>query len=283
MRNSIAILSVVICAFGFFPCASAARQPNIIILLADDLGYGDLGVTGSKQIPTPHIDSLAANGVRFTNAYVSSPVCAPSRAGLMTGKHQASFGFRDNLAPVQPGHDPETVGLPVNQTTLAERLKALGYATGLVGKWHLGERPQFHPMKRGFDEFWGWLGGSHDYFRAEPGGEKQMAGPILCNYKDQGAITYLTDDQGDECVGFIRRHKDRPFFLFASFAAPHSPMQATVADLERFSHIEDKLAPWFTGSIRTSGKSSPNCERWTWNATPSSCSSATTVAPVSRA
>lgn len=219
----------------------AAAHPNIILMLADDLGYGDLGVTGSKQIPTPHIDSLAANGIRFTNAYVSSPVCAPSRAGLMTGKYQASFGFRDNLAPVQPGHDPEFVGLPLNQTTLAQRLKPLGYTTGIVGKWHLGELPQFSPLKRGFDEFWGYLGGAHDYLRAEPGGEKSMAGPIVCNYKEPAPLTYLTDNQGDECVDFIRRHKERPFFLFASFAAPHSPMQATEEDLKRFVHIEDKL------------------------------------------
>ena len=210
-------------------------------MLADDLGYGDLGVTGSKQILTPHIDSLAANGVRFTNAYVSSSVCAPSRAGLMTGKHQVSFGFRDNLAPVQPGHDPEFVGLPLNQTTLAERLKPLGYATGLVGKWHLGELPKFSPLKRGFDEFWGYLGGAHDYFKAEPGGEKSMAGPIVCNYKEPAPLTYLTDDEGGDCVDFIRRHKDRPFFLYASFAAPHSPMQATAEDLNRFAHIKDKV------------------------------------------
>ena len=218
-----------------------SRPPNIIVMLADDLGYGDLGLTGGTQIPTPHIDSLAAAGVKFTHAYVSSPVCAPSRAGLMTGKNQIGFGFHDNLFPAQPGHDPEFVGLPLNQKTLAERLKKLGYTTGIVGKWHLGERPQFHPANRGFDEFWGWLGGAHDYFRAGPGGEEQMAGPILCTFKQPGPLTYLTDDQGSECVDFIRRHRDKPFFLFASFAAPHSPMQATEEDLRRFSHIEDRL------------------------------------------
>ena len=222
------------------PTAGSPKPPNFILMLADDLGYGDLGITGSKQIPTPHIDSLAVGGVRFTNAYVSSSVCAPSRAGLMTGKHQASFGFRDNLAPVQPGHDPEFVGLPLSQKTLADRLKPLGYTMGLVGKWHLGELPKFSPLQRGFDEFWGYLAGSHDYFRAEPGGEKSMAGPILCNYKEPAPLTYLTDDQGNECVDFIRRHKDRPFFLFASFAAPHTPAQATAEDLKRFDHIEDR-------------------------------------------
>ncbi|MFM7180155.1 MAG: sulfatase-like hydrolase/transferase [Verrucomicrobiales bacterium] len=220
--------------------AESATRPNIILMLADDLGYGDLGVTGSKDIPTPYIDGLASSGVNFSNAYVTSPVCAPSRAGLMTGKHPIGFGFYDNLAPVQPGHHPETIGLPLNQTTIADRLKKLGYTTGIMGKWHQGERPQFHPTKRGFDEFWGWLGGAHDYFRAEPGGEEAMAGPLLCTYKEPSPITYLTDDQGDECVDFIRRHKDKPFFLFASFAAPHSPMQATESDLQRFANIEDK-------------------------------------------
>ena len=223
------------------PASGDSKPPNFILMLADDLGYGDLGITGSKQIPTPHIDSLAASGVRFTNAYVSSSVCAPSRAGLMTGRHPASFGFRDNLAPVQAGHDPEFVGLPLSQKTLADRLKPLGYTTGLVGKWHLGELPKFSPLKRGFDEFWGYLAGSHDYFRAEPGGEKAMAGPLLCNYKEPQPLTYLTDDQGNECVVFIRRHMDRPFFLVASFAAPHTPAQATAEDLKRFAHIEDQL------------------------------------------
>ena len=217
------------------------QLPNIVLILADDLGYGDLGVTGSKQIPTTHIDSLATQGIRFTNAYVTSAVCAPSRAGLMTGKHPVAFGFRDNLAPVQPGHDPEFVGLPLGQITLAERLKKLGYKTGIVGKWHLGELPKFSPLQRGFDEFWGYSGGAHDYFRAEPDGEKSMAGPILCNYRQPAPLTYLTDDQGNECVDFIRRHKDHPFFLFASFAAPHSPMQATEEDLNRFASIKDKL------------------------------------------
>lgn len=144
----------------------------------------------ASRSPRPYIDSLAVAGARFTNAYVSSSVCAPSRAGLMTGKHQASFGFRDNLAPVQPGHDPEFVGLPLNQTTLAQGLKALGYTTGLIGKWHLDELPKFSPLQRGVDEFWGYLGGAHDYYRAEPGGEKQMAGPIFCNYSRPAGLPH---------------------------------------------------------------------------------------------
>ncbi len=231
---------IAICHSGLL-MADDPRPPNFVLLLADDLGYGDLGVTGGRQIPTPHLDALAEGGILFTNAYVTSPVCAPSRAGLMTGIHQARFGFHDNLAPVQPGHDPDYVGLPLDQVTLADRLRELGYVTGLIGKWHLGELEQFQPQNRGFDEFWGWLGGAQDYFRAEPGGEDEMAGPILSNFKETGPLTYLTDDQGNESVEFIRRHKAEPFFLFTSFAAPHTPMQATEEDLEKFAHIGDRL------------------------------------------
>jgi arylsulfatase A-like enzyme len=158
----------------------------------------------------------------------------------MTGKHQAGFGFVDNLFPAQPGFDPDFVGLPLTESTLADQLKALGYVNGLVGKWHLGEKAHFHPLKRGFDEFYGFLGGAHDYFSAKPDG-KGMECPIECNYKTPGTVGYLTDDIGNESAGFIRRHKHEPFFLYAAFNAPHSPMQATAEDLKQFSHIKDEL------------------------------------------
>ncbi len=214
-------------------------KPNFILIVADDLGYADLSLNGSTQIPTPNIDRLAHEGVNFTQGYVSSPVSGPSRAGFMTGKNQVKFGFDNNLAPVNnPGFDPDYKGLPASVKTIAELLKPLGYISGLVGKWHLGYEPQHHPLNRGFDEFWGYQGGGHDYFRSEPDGEHYLS-PIESNYKTPHPITYLTDDKGDESVDFIRRHKDRPFFLFASFNAPHAPMQATEADMELFKHIED--------------------------------------------
>lgn len=214
-------------------------KPNIILILADDLGYGDLGYTGSTQIRTPHIDALATSGVQFIQGYVSSAVCAPSRAGLLTGRNQVEFGFDNNLAETQPGFDPAFAGLPVGQMTIADRLKAQGYATGLIGKWHLGDKEQFHPTKRGFDEFWGYLGGSHDYFQSVPNGKGALS-PIQSNYKTPKPLTYITDDQGDECVDFIKRHAKEPFFLYASFNAPHAPMQATQEDLALFSHIADQ-------------------------------------------
>lgn len=220
------------------PVNSDQEKPNFILIVADDLGFADLSLNDSKQIRTPHIDRLAKEGVNFTQGYVSAPVCGPSRAGLITGKNQVKFGFDNNLATNQPGFNPEFLGLPVAERTIADRLKPLGYVSGLVGKWHLGEGDRFHPLNRGFDEFWGYQGGGHDYFTSEPDGKGYLS-PIECNYKTPQAITYITDDKGDECVDFIRRHKNEPFFLFASFNAPHSPMQAPEADLELFKHIKD--------------------------------------------
>jgi len=234
-------LSVII-YFSFAPLYGQDRseKPNFVLILADDLGYGDLGIHGSKQIPTPSIDQLAKDGIMFTQAYVSSPVCSPSRAGLITGKNQLTFGFDNNLFHAQPGFDPNYVGLPLNEVTLADKLKPLGYTNGIIGKWHLGEKAHFYPNKRGFDEFWGFLSGAHDYYVADPDGEN-MQTPIECTYKTPQALSYITDDIGDESVDFIKRHKDEPFFLFASFNAPHSPMQATEEGLKLFAHIEDEL------------------------------------------
>ena len=236
------LIFCILLQLSLFPVfgANDSKKPNLILIVGDDLGYADLGVHGSKQIPTPNIDSIAKEGIIFTQAYVSSPVCSPSRAGLMTGKNQLRFGFDNNLFPAPKGFDPDYVGLPLTEKTLADKLKPLGYVNGLIGKWHLGEKPHFFPTKRGFDEFWGFLGGAHDYFNATPG-ETGMKCPIECNYKTPADLTYITDDIGNECVDFIKRHKKEPFFLFASFNAPHSPMQATEKDLKKFRHIEDKL------------------------------------------
>ncbi len=214
-------------------------KPNFILIVADDLGFADLSLNGSKQIATPNIDKLAAGGINFTNGYVSAPVCSPSRAGLLTGRNQVTFGHDNNLGGNQPGFDPQYLGLPLTETTIASRLKKLGYVSGIVGKWHLGDEPQFHPLKRGFDEMWGYTGGGHDYFSSKSEG-KGYQSPIESNYKKPQPITYITDDKGDECVDFIKRHTNEPFFLYAAFNAPHAPMQATEADLELFKHIKNE-------------------------------------------
>lgn len=239
MKQKLTLLICFFCLTGSILLAQTPQKPNFILIVADDLGFADLSLNGSKQIPTPNIDRLAHEGINFTQGYVSAPVCSPSRAGLLTGKHQVSFGYDNNLANNQPGFDPEFLGLPVTQKTIATRLKSLGYVTGLIGKWHLGYEPQFHPLKRGFDEMWGYTGGGHNYFTSKPDGKGYDA-PIECNYKTPQDITYITDDKGDECVDFVQRHKNELFFLYASFNAPHAPMHATEADLELFKHIKNE-------------------------------------------
>src|SRR5688572_2055480 len=147
--------------------AEPQPRPNIVVMLADDLGYADLSMHGARDIATPHIDSLAANGTRFTSGYVSGPYCSPTRAALLTGKYQQRFGHEFNPGGQPPG--AKVFGLPLGQETLPERLKQAGYATGMFGKWHLGNEPEFHPQKRGFEEFFGFLGGAHSYLRSGRG------------------------------------------------------------------------------------------------------------------
>jgi len=213
--------------------AADASQPNIIIVLADDLGYADLGVHGCTDVPTPHIDSLACNGVRFTDAYVSCPVCSPMRAGLMTGRYQQRFGYWYNPGPADRAS--ERFGLPLSETTLADALKAQGYATGLVGKWHLGLTPELHPMARGFDEFFGFVHGSHSYIEANA----DKANLIRRGHEPVDEQEYLTDAFTREAVDFINRHPEAPFFLYLAYNAVHTPLQAPPKYLERFPGIED--------------------------------------------
>lgn len=242
LRKALSSILFFSSLFIYTFCFSQERQkekPNFIIILADDLGYADLSINGSKQIPTPNIDALAKSGAICTNGYVSSAVCSPSRAGLLTGINQVSFGYDNNLGENQPGFDPNFLGLPIEQKTIADHLKPLGYTSGLIGKWHLGYEPRFHPLKRGFDEFWGYTGGGHDYFESKPDG-KGYKSPIECNYKKPETISYITDDVGTESVGFIERHKNEPFFLYAAFNAPHAPMQALEEDLKLFTKIKDE-------------------------------------------
>jgi arylsulfatase A-like enzyme len=229
------VLVLLICNLGQF--TTVAEPCNVVLIVADDLGYGDVSFQGSTQIQTPHLDALARSGVRFTQGYVSAPVCSPSRAGLLTGRNQVRFGYDNNLDDSTPGFDPEFAGLNVGEQTVADRLKAAGYVTGIVGKWHLGSRPQFHPLKRGFDEFWGFLGGGHSYFPTTTG--RKAEPDIECNYQPPAPITYLTDDIGNQAVNFIERHRSQPFFLYVAFNAPHAPMHATAADLEKFAFVKD--------------------------------------------
>ena len=206
---------------------AADRKPNILIIVADDLGYADVGFHGCKDIPTPNIDSLAKNGVRCSNGYVSGPYCSPTRAGLLTGRYQTRFGHEFN-----PGAG-ENIGLPLTETTLADRLKKAGYKTGWVGKWHLGSAAKFQPMNRGFDDSFGFLGGAHAYL-PEKGKLQMMRGKEQVDEKE-----YLTDAWGREAVAFIDRHQKDPFFLYLAFNAVHTPMHATEKYLKRFPDIKN--------------------------------------------
>ncbi|MEZ5399746.1 MAG: sulfatase-like hydrolase/transferase [Bryobacteraceae bacterium] len=218
--------------------AQESRKPNLVIILADDLGYADLGFQGAHDIPTPHLDRLARGGVRFTNGFVSHPFCSPTRAGLMTGRYQQRFGHETN--PVYNPADPVS-GLPTSETTLPQLLKSAGYVTGHIGKWHLGAHPQFHPMKRGFDEMFGFLGGGHDYFKQELyGNPREYLIPHQRDGRPVQEPEYLTDALGREAAAFVRRHKDHPFFLYLAFNAPHTPQQVSEKHLERFADIEDE-------------------------------------------
>jgi arylsulfatase A-like enzyme len=209
------------------------NKPNVILIVADDLGYGELTCQGyTKDIPTPNIDSIARRGVRFTNGYVSCPVCSPTRAGLLTGRYQQRFGHEFN--PGGANRASPNFGLPLTETTLPARLKREGYATGMVGKWHLGFRRGYRPRGRGFDEFFGFLAGAHPYVQ---GGNAAAA--ILRGNRPVVERDYLTDAFRREALAFIERHKDQPFFLYLPFNAVHAPLQATATYQQRFPRISD--------------------------------------------
>lgn len=232
-RFILTLTCLVLGAGGTTGAAEPARRPNIIVILADDMGYADIGVNGCKDIPTPNIDSLATNGVRCTNGYVSHPYCSPTRAGLLTGRYQQRFGHEFNPGP--PTDRAANVGLPLTETTMADRLKAAGYRTGVVGKWHLGHADdKFHPLNRGFDEFFGFLGGSHSYLRSGTGPTAIYRGREEVQEKE-----YLTDAFAREGVAFIDRHAKEPFFLYWAFNAVHGPMEGSEKYLARFSNIKD--------------------------------------------
>ncbi|MBM3501778.1 MAG: sulfatase [Armatimonadetes bacterium] len=211
-----------------------ARGPNVVLILADDLGYAGIGVQGCTDIPTPNIDSLAQNGARFTSGYVSCPVCSPTRAGLMTGRYQQRFGHEHNPGP--PTEADAEFGLLPGETILPERLKALGYVTGMFGKWHLGYQEASTPTRRGFDEFYGFLGGAHSYIP----GQSDPKNPILRGTETLDPPEYLTDALAQEAAAFIDRHATEPFFLYLPFNAVHNPPHATEKYLARFAGIADE-------------------------------------------
>jgi arylsulfatase A-like enzyme len=221
-----------------FGQAMPPEPPNILLIVVDDMGYGDLGITGSKQVSTPHIDALFRSGVRFSDGYVTSAVCAPSRAGLMTGQFQNRFGFDHNIGDGTSGLlRPQDAALPLDQKTMADHLKQAGYQTGLIGKWHLGAAvPEQRPNRRGFDYFFGMLDGNHGYFPEAANNKlSRNEGPVSTI-----DVPYLTDWFTQEAQQFISRSKDQPWFVYLSYNTPHTPMQAKPEDQAKFAHVSGK-------------------------------------------
>ncbi|MFN8345219.1 MAG: sulfatase-like hydrolase/transferase [Spirosomataceae bacterium] len=227
------------------PIESQAQNPNVILIVADDLGYNDVGFNGCPDIPTPNIDRIAKAGVVFSSGHVTFGVCSPSRAGLLTGRYQYRFGYERN--PLYVTAD-STMGLPLTEETMADVLGRSGYNSMVVGKWHLGAHKSLHPLKRGFNEFFGFLGGGHQYFPdkwtlqnpEDANGEGESYRTKLNrNYTVVEETEYLTDALSREAVSFVERNKQKPFFLYLAYNAPHTPLQATEKYLNRFENIKN--------------------------------------------
>jgi len=225
---------------------STDQKPNILVILSDDQGYADVGFQGCRDIPTPNLDKLAASGVRCTSAYVTHPYCSPSRAALLTGRYQARFGHEHN-----PKYDPSNhqEGLPLTETLLPQFLQQAGYATGWIGKWHLGGAKEFHPENRGFQETFGFLSGMHHYLDWTPNSEKEAYLPIERNGKAVDVKEHLTLAFGHEAAAFIRKHKGEPWFLYLAFSAPHAPNEPTPERLARFAGIKDEKRRTYAAQV----------------------------------
>jgi len=231
LAQAAGLTALSVCPGCHFGDTRNVQNPNIVLIMADDLGYGDLGCYGCTDIRTPAIDGLAAEGIRFTTFYANAPECTPTRTALLTGRYQhrvgglecalgiGNVGRYDDAVRLRRTND---LGLPAEETSIARMLKDAGYATAICGKWHLGYEPKFFPLKHGFDYWFGPVGGAVDYFHH-------------CEYTGQPALYlndrpieregYLTDLITDEAVKFIQRRQNMPFFLYVAYTAPHTPYQ----------------------------------------------------------
>jgi arylsulfatase A-like enzyme len=232
-------------------------RPNLIVIMTDDMGWADVGFNGCKDIPTPNIDRIANEGVRFADGYVTFPVCGPSRAGFLTGRYQDRFGFTTN-----PTIDPanQIAGLPVEEETIAQVLKKADYKSAIIGKWHMGTHPVFHPLERGFDYFFGFLSGGHNYYPDQLVLQdlsevtkiwEWYRTKIIENRNTIETNDYLTDELSDAGVRFIRRQSEanQHFMLYLAYNAPHTPLQATEKYLSRFPDIKDEKRKTYAAMV----------------------------------
>jgi len=283
MGLSVVALVAAMAAPAFSPGAGAAQaarpnRPNVVVILADDLGYNDVSLHGNPLVKTPNIDSIGRDGVRFEAGYTGDAVCSTSRAALMTGRNFSRYGFewlpnlpgfvtardgtygKEHYPPKVLNRDPpklapERNGLPDTEITMAQALKAQGYRTGIVGKWHLGMAPNLLPTARGFDEFVGFPGGAALYAKVDDpnvvtaklpwsGIDGYLYANLTTNVWRDGKPTpakqYMTYELADEAVSFIDRNKKSPFFLYLAFNSPHNPIQAPRKIYDRMGHIKDE-------------------------------------------
>jgi arylsulfatase A-like enzyme len=238
MKRTLILLAVLLLAplVALQAADKPGQKPNVLVIVADDLGYADVGFQGCKDIPTPNLDRLARQSVHCTSGYVSHPFCSPTRAGLITGRYQQHFGHEYNPAWLP---DDTKSGLPLDQVTLPQLMKKAGYVTGAVGKWHLGAHPQFHPNRRGFDDYFGFRGGGHIYLPGTAGGEEYNV-PLEFNGEERPFDGYLTDILGREAARFVERHRGKSWLLYLAFNAPHTPLSAPPELLEKFAGIADE-------------------------------------------
>lgn len=237
----------ILVALSLVTAIAGAAPPNIVVLFSDDAGYADFGFQ-AKADPalaklTPRLTTLAKEGIVFSNAYVSGAVCSPSRAGLFTGRYQQRFGHEKNI--------PQNYmkgGLPLSEKFIGDRLKPLGYATGMIGKWHLGYPAEYHPNRRGFDHFFGILQGSRSYFPLKQERPHQV---FLLNGKATPEGGYTTDRIGDGACDFIRSNKDKPFFLFVAFTSPHGPLQPKPEVVKAIGKLGTQKRLNYAGLVKT--------------------------------
>ena len=239
------LISLLLAPLAVLHAASPAK-PNILVIVSDDHGYADVGFQGCKDIPTPQLDQLARSGLRCTNGYVTHPFCSPTRAALMTGRYQQRFGHENN-----PFYNPDShrEGLPLTEKLLPEFLRDAGYTTGWIGKWHLGAAPEFHPLKRGFAETFGFIGGGHRYQNWQINPADEYLVPIERNGQAVNVTDHLTGAFGHEAAAFIQRNKSQPWFLYLAFNAPHGPLEPTPERLARFASIADRKRQAYAAQV----------------------------------
>lgn len=237
--NQAPLVAIVCAAWAMvaMPARAATPAPNVIVFYADDLGWGELGCQGNRDIPTPHIDSLAANGIRCTQGYVAATYCSPSRAGLLSGRYPTRFGHEFN-------GDERGSGF-IRETTLAARLEAIDYDTICIGKWHLGREAERLPMRRGFDEFYGTVANTAFFHPQKFIDSRKSADAV----RIEDPAFYTTDAYADRAVAWLADRKGKPWFLYMPFNAQHAPLEAPKKYLDRFAGIADKKRRLFAAMM----------------------------------